>query len=140
MSMRDILEALGDAKKVVGVRSLMVNAQRDKSPVVHTRDSVLGGSRTPAACPGIAGAQPGARRFASARRGRPGAPGSGKGVPEMSARFFGHTIGGISLAVVLLFAPRIAASPTSVVVLGLRSSEGDDEFARSFTGAFRHAA
>ena len=36
--------------------------------------------------------------------------------------------------------PARAKADTSVIVLGLRSVEGDDEFARNLTGALRHAA
>ncbi len=37
-------------------------------------------------------------------------------------------------------APAVAAAQTNVTVLGIRSVEGDDEFARNLTGALRHAA
>jgi hypothetical protein len=37
-------------------------------------------------------------------------------------------------------APSVASADTAVVVLGIRSVEGDDEFARNLTGALRRAA
>ncbi len=40
----------------------------------------------------------------------------------------------------LLAAPSVAFADTSVIVLGMRSVEGDDEFARNLTGALRRAA
>lgn len=36
--------------------------------------------------------------------------------------------------------PAVALADTSVIVLGVRSIEGDDDFARNLTGALRHAA
>lgn len=39
-----------------------------------------------------------------------------------------------------LAAPAAVRAQTSVMVLGVRSVEGDDEFARNMTGALRHAA
>lgn len=55
-----------------------------------------------------------------------------------------HRIG-LNLALVAVFcgifvAPAIASADTTVTVLGIRSVEGDDEFARNLTGALRHAA
>jgi hypothetical protein len=45
------------------------------------------------------------------------------------------------LAVFGLFvAPAVASADTPVIVLGIRSVEGDDEFARNLTGALRRAA
>jgi hypothetical protein len=38
------------------------------------------------------------------------------------------------------FSPAIASAQADVIVLGVRSIEGDDEFARNLTGALRHAA
>lgn len=43
-------------------------------------------------------------------------------------------------ALAALLAPAAASAQTTVVVLGIRSLEGDDEFARNLTGALRHAA
>lgn len=40
----------------------------------------------------------------------------------------------------VLVAPAIASADTTVTVLGIRSVEGDDDFARNLTGALRHAA
>jgi TolB-like protein len=40
----------------------------------------------------------------------------------------------------LLAVPTLALAQTSVIVLGVRSAEGDDEFARNLTGALRRAA
>jgi len=40
----------------------------------------------------------------------------------------------------LLAVPAAALAQTSVIVLGVRSAEGDDEFARNLTGALRRAA
>lgn len=40
----------------------------------------------------------------------------------------------------LLVVPTVALAETSVIVLGIRSVEGDDDFARNLTGALRHAA
>jgi hypothetical protein len=40
----------------------------------------------------------------------------------------------------VLARPEIACAQTSVMVLGVRSVEGDDEFTRNLTGALRHAA
>lgn len=37
-------------------------------------------------------------------------------------------------------APAVAAAQANVIVLGIRSVEGDDEFARNLTGALRHEA
>jgi hypothetical protein len=36
--------------------------------------------------------------------------------------------------------PEVASAQTSVIVVGIRSVEGDDEFSRNLTGALRHAA
>lgn len=41
---------------------------------------------------------------------------------------------------VLSAAPALASAQSSVIILGIRSVEGDDEFARNLTGALRHAA
>lgn len=40
----------------------------------------------------------------------------------------------------LLAVPTVALADTSVIILGIRSVEGDDEFARNLTGALRRAA
>jgi hypothetical protein len=44
-----------------------------------------------------------------------------------------------SMAAPALLAPAVASAQT-VIVLGIRSVEGDDEFARNLTGALRHSA
>ena len=44
------------------------------------------------------------------------------------------------LAVALGLAPAVASAQTGVIVLGIRSVEGDDEFARNLTGALRNEA
>ena len=53
-------------------------------------------------------------------------------------RFFAGLI--LAVACVVGSAARVSAAPASVVVLGLRSLEGDDEFANSMTEGLRGAA
>lgn len=51
---------------------------------------------------------------------------------------FSRAIGAALVLVAL--APAAAMAQSSVIVVGIRSVEGDDEFARNLTGALRHAA
>jgi len=46
----------------------------------------------------------------------------------------------VTLALVVGLVPARAFADTSVIVLGIQSIEGDDDFARDLTGAIRHAA
>lgn len=45
-----------------------------------------------------------------------------------------------TFGLLLAFLPAPASADTSVIVLGIQSIEGDDDFARELTGAIRHAA
>lgn len=54
-------------------------------------------------------------------------------------RLFFRSLLGLVICAGALALPA-AASAQSVIVLGIRSVEGDDEFARNLTGALRHAA
>ncbi len=49
-------------------------------------------------------------------------------------------LGAFGVVGALVAAPTTASAQSNVVVLGIRSLEGDDEFARNLTGAIRHAA
>ncbi|HEY8431320.1 MAG TPA: PEGA domain-containing protein [Sandaracinaceae bacterium] len=55
-------------------------------------------------------------------------------------RSFFRSLLALALAGGALVLPAVATAQTRVVVLGIRSLEGDDEFARNLTGALRHAA
>ncbi len=57
----------------------------------------------------------------------------------MHRLFFRSILAG-ALALAGVAVPAAASAQTSVIVLGIRSGEGDDEFARNLTGALRHAA
>ncbi len=50
------------------------------------------------------------------------------------------TIGLLAAPLGVMVVPTAAHADTSVIVLGIRSLEGDDEFARNLTGALRRAA
>ena len=51
-----------------------------------------------------------------------------------------RAIAQVLVTIGLLSVPAVALADTSVIVLGIRSVEGDDEFARNLTGALRRAA
>lgn len=51
-----------------------------------------------------------------------------------------RTLAQLVVTIGLLAVPTVALAETSVIVLGIRSVEGDDEFARNLTGALRRAA
>lgn len=64
-----------------------------------------------------------------------------EGLRMRASRTIPGILAGVAVALAALLAgPTQAQAQSNVVVLGVRSVEGDDEFTRNLTGAIRHAA